>query len=329
MDQKVSVIIPVYNAGKYLRRCLDSIANQTYPQLEVILIDDGSEDDSASICDDYCTDDRFQVLHKKNEGQARARNIGLDMSTGAYVAFVDSDDRIALDTLAYCVGYMEREQTDAVLFDCLMSEDLEAEMPDIAECVQRVSGNDIMRFYMEESTRNSKLFSPCLCLYRRDTLGDLRFREGKIYEDIDFKYKYLKRCRSIVVSNQIKYYYFVSGDSTVSGKLCRKNFELREADEIIYHLTQEELDPRVRFLGQVKRSRTAFSLLGRMARYGAQESEINENETACDLQKELRQNLLTLLRAPIGFKRKVLAVLMSVSYPLSKWLMGRQKTIYS
>lgn len=328
MDQKVSVIIPVYNAGKYLRRCLDSIVNQTYKQLEVILIDDGSQDDSASICEEYCKDVRFRVLHKENEGQARARNIGLDMATGEYIAFVDGDDRVALDMLTYCVGYMEQEQTDAVLFDCLMSEDLETEIPDIAERVQHVSGNDILCFYMEESTRNSKLYSPCLCLYRKETLGDLRFREGKIYEDMDFKYKYLKRCRSIVVSNQIKYYYFVSGESTVSGKLRRKNFELREVDEIIYRLTQEESDSRVRFLGQVRRSRTAFSLLGRMARYGVLESEINEKKTASILQKELRQNLPTLLRAPIGFKRKVLAVLMSVSYPLSKWLMGRQKTIY-
>lgn len=328
MNQKVSVIIPVYNAGKYLRRCLDAIVHQTYTQLEVILIDDGSLDDSGAICDEYLSDNRFQVLHKNNEGQARARNMGIDMATGEYIAFVDSDDRIATDALAYCVGYMEREQTDAVLFDCLMSENLDKDIPYVAEHVQRIVGNDIMRFYMEESTRNSKLYSPCLCLYRRDRLGDLRFREGKIYEDIDFKYKYLKRCKSIVVSNQIKYFYFVSGDSTVSGKLRRKNFELREVDEIIYKLTQEELDPRVRFLGKVKRSRTSFSLLGRMARYGVLESEIDEGETVASLQKELCRNLPTLLRAPIGFKRKVLAVLLTVNYPLAKWLLKRQRTIY-
>ncbi|MBO4906364.1 MAG: glycosyltransferase family 2 protein [Bacteroidaceae bacterium] len=324
----ISVIIPVYNSAPYLRRAIDSVLEQTYENVEVILIDDGSTDGSDSICDSYISDSRVKVVHKQNEGQAKARNIGMDLATGEYVAFVDSDDRIEKDMLEYCIRLMQKEKVDAVLFDCFMSEDLNGVMPSVNEEVKRIAGQDILPFYMTESTRNSKLYSPCLCLYKHEKLSQLRFREGKIYEDIDFKYKYLKRCEAILVSNQIKYFYFVSGDSTVSGKLRQKNFELREVDDIIYNLTQEEPDERVRFLGKVKKARTAFSLLGRMARYGVVETELDEKTTAASLQKELRKNLPILLKAPIGMKRKVLALLLSVNYGLAKRLLRSQKSIY-
>ncbi len=95
--KKISVIVPIYNTEKYLIQCLDSIINQTYRNLEIILVDDGSEDESPKICDEYASiDDRIKVIHKKNEGVAKARNTGISVSTGDYLAFVDSDDVINL-----------------------------------------------------------------------------------------------------------------------------------------------------------------------------------------------------------------------------------------
>lgn len=91
--EKLSVIVPVYNAEKYLDRCIQSIINQTYSNIELLLVDDGSKDSSAKICDDYAlTDKRIRVFHKENGGVSSARNMGLDMATGYYVAFVDADD---------------------------------------------------------------------------------------------------------------------------------------------------------------------------------------------------------------------------------------------
>ena len=91
----ISVIVPIYNTEKYLKKCLDSIINQTYKNLQIILIDDGSGDNSGEICDEYATkDSRIQVIHKQNAGVTAARNDGLDMATGDYIGFVDSDDWI-------------------------------------------------------------------------------------------------------------------------------------------------------------------------------------------------------------------------------------------
>ena len=95
--EKISVIIPVYNVEKYLKRCLDSVINQTYKNLEIILVDDGSTDNSGKICDEYAKNDkRIIVIHKENGGVSVARNIGLDICTGDYVNFIDSDDWIDL-----------------------------------------------------------------------------------------------------------------------------------------------------------------------------------------------------------------------------------------
>ena len=95
---KVSIIVPIYNTEKYLTKCLDSITNQTYRNLEIILVDDGSSDNSGKIADDYAKKDkRIQVIHQKNAGQSAARNVGIKKSTGDYLSFIDSDDEIRLD----------------------------------------------------------------------------------------------------------------------------------------------------------------------------------------------------------------------------------------
>lgn len=96
LTEKISVIVPVYNVEKYLVRCVDSIVNQTYENLEIILVDDGSPDASGSICDSF-TDPRIRVIHKENGGLSSARNAGLDIATGDYIGFIDSDDWIAPD----------------------------------------------------------------------------------------------------------------------------------------------------------------------------------------------------------------------------------------
>lgn len=110
----ISVIVPVYNVEKYLEECLDSIQNQTYSDIEVILVNDGSTDKSKVICDRYCEDDnRFQLLNQENQGLSAARNNGVAASTGEFIAFVDSDDIILSNYLETLMHYM-REDVDIV-----------------------------------------------------------------------------------------------------------------------------------------------------------------------------------------------------------------------
>ena len=113
----VTVVVPIYNVEKYLDRCIFSIINQTYQDLEIILVDDGSPDNCPQICDDYARkDSRIKVIHKKNAGLGMARNTGIDHATGEYICFFDSDDYVELDTIATCVATATEHNADVVLF---------------------------------------------------------------------------------------------------------------------------------------------------------------------------------------------------------------------
>ena len=109
MSDKISVIVPVYNVENYLRRCVDSIINQTYKNLEIILVDDGSPDNCPVICDEYAQkDSRIKVIHKENGGLSSARNCGMDMATGEYIGFVDGDDWIESDMYKFLIENAEK-----------------------------------------------------------------------------------------------------------------------------------------------------------------------------------------------------------------------------
>ena len=126
-EELISVIIPVYNVEKYIRYCLDSVINQTYKNLEIIIVDDGTKDSSGEIAEEYAAkDSRIKVIHKENGGLSDARNVGLDVATGRYIAFLDSDDVISLDFYEY-------------LYNMIKEKDY-----DIAECeFFRISSDDI------------------------------------------------------------------------------------------------------------------------------------------------------------------------------------------
>ena len=117
MNELVSVVVPIYKVEKYLPRCIDSILNQTYSNLEVILVDDGSPDGCSAICDDYARQDpRIRVIHKENQGLGMARNTGIDHATGDYICFFDSDDYIAPETIAVTLATARENQADLVVF---------------------------------------------------------------------------------------------------------------------------------------------------------------------------------------------------------------------
>lgn len=320
MSKKVSVIIPVYNVEKYLRRCVDSVLAQTYKNLEVILVDDGSPDGCPQICDEYATrDSRVTALHKKNGGQSSARNAALDCPlTGDYVTFVDSDDWIAPDTYEYAISIIEKHQAQAMQFDVKLTSD-EASKPDeTTEDIKVLKDKEILEYYLDSSTRRSGGFSVCRCVFDAPTAKRYRFREGKINEDIDWKYKILRDCQTWVVSNQQKYFYWQGGESTSAGGLKRRDFQLREAADLLAELTASETYGSIAFLGQVKKARTAFSLLSKIAYFGVADPTINKKETVKELTKEHRGNLKTLLKAPLPLSRKVLAVMFAMSFPMTE-----------
>ena len=118
MEEKlVSIVLPIYNVEKYLNRCLESVVNQTYKNLEIILVDDGSTDGCTAICDDWAKrDERIMVIHKQNAGLGMARNTGIENATGDFICFYDSDDYIEIETIQKCVDVLEKNKAELVCY---------------------------------------------------------------------------------------------------------------------------------------------------------------------------------------------------------------------
>jgi glycosyltransferase involved in cell wall biosynthesis len=325
----ISVIIPVYDVEKYLSRCIDSVINQTYRNLEIILVDDGSPDNSPAICDKYAVKDcRIRVIHQKNGGLSAARNAGIARSTGEYVGFIDSDDWIALDTYEYCMNLMNRCEADVVQFNLTKTSREKKLIQKQKEKIEILEGGKILEYYMLTTTNANGSYSVCRCLFKRNLLQDIQFRIGKINEDIDYKYKVLAKSSTMVVSNQVKYFYFQAENSTTNGGLKRRDFELYEAANELYKLTSLHGSASVRRLGEVKRARTAFSLLCKITFFGISDLSINKQQTVRQLTHEHRKNFWTLIKSPIPLSRKVLTLLFAMSFRMTEVLIHIVKKIH-
>lgn len=213
----VSIIVPVYNTAPYLKDCLDSLIGQTYNDLEIILVDDGSTDNSLSICLDYARkDERIIVLDKENGGQASARNMGLDIAKGAYIAFIDSDDTIAPDLLERNIKYFEEDPAlDVVQFPIYRDYGLASARLDIAR-PGLISGQASLFAEWIEHDRVSWIV--CNKLFRKSVFETLRFKEGMVYEDNDMVAEVLHTIQKLYISDQGIYYYHARSNSTTTSR---------------------------------------------------------------------------------------------------------------
>ena len=197
MNELISVIVPVYNVEPYLRKCVDSILNQTYRKLEVILVDDGSPDNCGAICDEYAAKDaRVRVIHKSNGGLSDARNAGLDIMTGDYVAFLDSDDWVEADMYRTLLTQMKHFDADMSLSG--VADELEKDgsvtvtkVSDYGNTPFAESNTDTMRRFLRTS------WAAWDKLYKADLFSGIRYPVGEINEDEAIALQLLSRCRRL------------------------------------------------------------------------------------------------------------------------------------
>ena len=248
----ISVIVPVYNVEEYLEECLESIKNQTYSNIEVILVNDGSTDNSQAICERYCQQDpRFHLINQENQGQSVARNNGVAASTGELITFVDSDDVVSAKYLGNLYAYMTEEidlieceyRVTRTVFDTLK----ELENPQIV-----FEGNS------EEAVikccNYGLSYSPVCKLYRRHLVEDFPFLTGVIYEDIYHGVGLLKFIRKMVRLDYVGYYYREHSNSTMRRRFSEKNLDLFSCCDKLVDLfaLDEKLIPYIgKFLVQI------------------------------------------------------------------------------
>lgn len=208
MPGMISVIIPVYNVEKFLRQCLDSVLTQTFCNLEVIAVDDGSTDSSGNICDEYLQkDNRVRVIHKPNGGLASARNSGLDIARGEWIFFLDSDDYIVPDCLECLYVTATDSGADIVTAASTHSENSLGKGSDV--CV--LDSKTAIWRTLHQTHR--MLNMACAKLYRRNIFDTERFTEGRWYEDLDAFYRFFDRARTIAVVSKVMYFYRLHSNS--------------------------------------------------------------------------------------------------------------------
>ena len=219
---KISIVVPVYNVEKYLERCVSSIVSQSYRNLEVILVDDGSTDASGVCCDRLAeTDSRITVVHQENQGLGPARNAGLDRITGEYVAFVDSDDWVEADT--YEVLYNALQTHHCEIAACGRKTVVNGTVRDYIFCLPEekvLDGHEAVRKYLLQSDLN---MSACDKLFRAELFDGIRFPgEHLVSEDIVPVYNVLKKTNRVVLTGKPLYNYF-----SREGSLSRSAFNKR------------------------------------------------------------------------------------------------------
>lgn len=235
-EPRISVIVPVYKVEAYLDRCVESIVNQTYRNLEIILVDDGSPDNCPAMCDAWAKkDSRIKVIHKPNGGLSDARNAGMAIASGMYMGFVDSDDWIAPEMYERLARAMEQDGGDIVA--CGVEMVWEDETP---SCMLTKSGNcvlnreEAMRAIIEESWLKQPVWYK---LYKAELVRDILFPVGKYHEDVFWSYQAVGEAQKVSVIDYVGYFYWQR-----SGSIMGEGYSLKRLDAL------EALGQRQRYI---------------------------------------------------------------------------------
>lgn len=248
---KVSIIVPVYNVEKYLNKCIENIINQSYENIEIILIDDGSTDKSGKICDEYSLkDSRIKVIHKENGGLSEARNYGIDAATGDYLLFVDSDDYIDIDLIKKLNQYMEKK-IDVIKFKMVKVDENGKE-------IEKIGGPTFDELTGEEAFRrlafsDHLLECACIYLFKRELIinNNLKFAIGAEHEDFALTPLIIISAKNIVSVDNYGYYYVQSDNSITRNSdynrtLKRFNDSLMHYDNMIKFIENHNISSKTK-----------------------------------------------------------------------------------
>ena len=289
MEPLISVIVPVYNVEDYLDQCMESIVGQTYPHLEILMVDDGSTDNSGALCDQWAErDQRIRVIHQENGGLSAARNTALDAMSGELVIMVDSDDVLHPDAVSILLQAIQAHHADVAIGSFVVFDGKDANWPTITseKTVRHYDSQAALKaiYYQDKLTNSS-----CWRLFKASLFDDVRYPVGKYYEDLAIVYPLYKKCSLVVGIDDAVYGYRQRNDSILG------RFSLKRADvlDICEQLERQVLTEDVELLHAV-RSRLLsayFNIL--LLSYQDKEQDFKELQDRCWKGiKRLRHNCL-------------------------------------
>lgn len=249
MKPLLTVVIPVYNVEKYLKRCVESVLVQEWHNFEILLIDDGSSDNSPQICDDYVKAyDFISVIHKENGGLSEARNTGISLAKGEYVYFPDSDDWLEPQTFAELAEVLESREFDIVSFNREFVKGEEEDIQTVPKVTQVFNGKDAFVQMLKHSYitgfANDKIYKKSLFID-----NNISFPKGKYYEDLGTNYKLFLSAKNVFATNQKYYHYLIDNPDSITQSWSEQKFsdmfgfykDIFYSDFVRSQLNQEEL----------------------------------------------------------------------------------------
>ena len=228
---QISVIVPVYNVENYICKCIDSILSQTFTDFEIIIVDDGSQDNSGAICDEYASkDERITVIHQKNQGQAASRNTGVAIAKGEWIHFVDSDDLIhpqMLEVLYSAVDETTQISMCGVFKGINLSESFFAPKSDCNFKKHPINDDELILMYYDKY----QYWIACAKLIKKEIIQKYPFTHGRIYEDNGVVFKWINETKFVNITDEQLYFYRVNSDSTTQVDFSLKNLDILWAFE--------------------------------------------------------------------------------------------------
>lgn len=301
----ISVIVPVYNVKAYLLDCLESLARQNYPKLEIILVDDGSTDGSGVDCDEFAKKDpRIRVVHQENRGLSAARNRGIAEARGDYITFVDSDDMVAPDYVHYLFSLAAKYQAKMAI--CALKE-ITVKGNKInygAEYVEKVmSTEETLGRMLREEGFTVVAYAK---LYRKELWEGVSFPEGSLHEDLGTTYRLVEKCPRVAYGAEPKYIYRKRENSISSSDFNDKKFDIITlTDEMCAEI--ERLHPYLKNTADLRRMHARFSVLRQMDKKTLTPVQAGKEQEIVEFLKENRK-LIT--KNPVATRRDKLAISM-------------------
>lgn len=236
----ISVIIPVYKVEKYLDKCIESVINQTYKNLEIILVDDGSPDSCPKMCDEWSKKDkRIKVIHKKNGGLSDARNAGIDIAMGAFYTFIDSDDYVELNYVQFLYDLMTENNADLSMGKQYVRYPDKTINTGTGELYVLESHDTLEKMLYSEDFDVSAWAK----LYKKELFDSIRYPKGRLFEDSATTYKLIDKANKIVLKSAPIYNYIIRNDSITNEAFNEKKFDLiKSTEEMCNYISQKYKD---------------------------------------------------------------------------------------
>ncbi|MBR1443324.1 MAG: glycosyltransferase family 2 protein [Firmicutes bacterium] len=257
----VSIIVPVYNVEKYISRCIESLISQTYKNIEIILVDDGTQDKSGEICEKYAKKDkRIVVYHKENGGLSDARNYGIEKSNGEYLSFVDSDDYVDFDYIEFLYNLIKKGYKLSLCSLCIVytSNNRICKKGNGKEII--VSGKNCIKMMCYHDEIDTSAYAK---LYHKSLFENVKYPKGKLFEDIGTSYLLFDQCEKIICSFVPKYYYVIRDNSIVTSKFSEKKLDFIEMTDQMADYVQNKY-PDLSKATLRRRGYARFSTLNQM-----------------------------------------------------------------